>query len=168
MRERRQPCAGFLAYTHSVTWLTDKECYRLATQADLPAFVEMLCDSEVGRWLWFTPMPPEAVEEDFSPLLAEQTRVASSGGRTRPLRSLRWRARTASFWVRVQPWRWMAAHWASRSASSCVVGRGAEEWGRVSGALRAPTPFIAVERTVWRPPAWRATRARDAFLRVSA
>ena len=63
----------------AVPWQTEKEHYRLATHADLPALVDMLGDPEVGRWLWFTPMPPEAVEEYFSPLLTEQTRVASAG-----------------------------------------------------------------------------------------
>ena len=54
------------------TWNNGSECYRYATENDLPDFAEMLSDPEVGRWLWFTPAPPEMFKMFFSPLLEAQ------------------------------------------------------------------------------------------------
>lgn len=60
-------------------WRGESETYRLATHDDLPKMIEMLGDPEVGRWLWFTPIPPEGVVEYFTPFLDEQTEVVGRG-----------------------------------------------------------------------------------------
>jgi hypothetical protein len=39
----------------------------------------LLSDPEVGRWLWFTPLPDGAIEEFFGPLLDQQTATVESG-----------------------------------------------------------------------------------------
>ena len=54
------------------SWTHETERYRYATREGLPDFVELLSDPEVGRWLWFTPIPPDAVEQYFGPLLDRQ------------------------------------------------------------------------------------------------
>lgn len=54
------------------SWTNETEVYRIASRADLPDFEQMLSDPEVGRWLWFTPMPDGAVEGFFGPLLDQQ------------------------------------------------------------------------------------------------
>ena len=51
--------------TMKTSWNHESEMYRYATTDDLPDFAEMLTDPEVGRWLWFTPIPPEGIEEFF-------------------------------------------------------------------------------------------------------
>ena len=61
------------------SWTYKTERYRFATRGDIPAVVEMLSDPEVGRWLWFTPLPPEAVEAYFRPLLDRQTQELAAG-----------------------------------------------------------------------------------------
>jgi RimJ/RimL family protein N-acetyltransferase len=61
------------------TWIHGSEKYRYATPDDLPDFVEMLTDPEVGRWLWFTPIPPEGVEEFFTPFLETQAEQLKDG-----------------------------------------------------------------------------------------
>ena len=53
-------------------WSYGAERYRHATIRDLPAIVDLLSDPEVGRWLWFTPLPPEGIEAYFRPLLDAQ------------------------------------------------------------------------------------------------
>ena len=55
------------------TWTHETERYRLARREDIPAFVELLSDPEVGRWLWFTPIDAGGVEAYFGPLLDRQT-----------------------------------------------------------------------------------------------
>lgn len=57
----------------------ETERYRYATRDDLPAFTELLADPEVGRWLWFTPLPAEGVEAFFGPFLDRQTRELADG-----------------------------------------------------------------------------------------
>ena len=60
------------------SWTHESERYRYATREDLPAFVELLSDPEVGQWLWFTPLPAEAVEAYFGPFIdrtAEELRA---------------------------------------------------------------------------------------------
>jgi RimJ/RimL family protein N-acetyltransferase len=60
-------------------WTFETERYRYATRDDLPNFVELLTDREVGQWLWFTPLPPEGVEAYFGPLLDRQSGEAETG-----------------------------------------------------------------------------------------
>lgn len=60
-------------------WTHETERYRYATRADLPAFVELLSDPEVGRWLWFAPLPPDAVEAYFGPFLDRQAEELGRG-----------------------------------------------------------------------------------------
>ncbi len=60
-------------------WVHATETYRWALPADLPAFVALLDDPEVCRWLWFTPLPPGGAEAYFSPLL-EQSAAALERG----------------------------------------------------------------------------------------
>jgi RimJ/RimL family protein N-acetyltransferase len=55
------------------------ERYRLAEDRDLAPIVSMLTDSEVGRWLWFTPGTPEMFETFFAPLIEAQTREIATG-----------------------------------------------------------------------------------------
>ena len=55
------------------TWNNGSENYRYASMDDLPDFAKMLSDPEVGRWLWFTPAPPEMFKMFFTPLLEAQT-----------------------------------------------------------------------------------------------
>lgn len=61
------------------SWTHETERYRYATREDLPAFVDLLADPEVGRWLWFTPMPPEAVEAYFGPFFDRQKAEHDAG-----------------------------------------------------------------------------------------
>ena len=61
------------------SWTCETERYRYATRDDLPAFVELLSDPEVGTWLWFTPLPPEAVEAYFGPFLDRQSSELDAG-----------------------------------------------------------------------------------------
>ena len=63
--------------THS--WTHDTERYRYATREDIAAFAEMLADPEVGRWLWFTPLPPDAVEAYFGPFIDRQAGELDAG-----------------------------------------------------------------------------------------
>lgn len=60
-------------------WTHETERYRYATREDLPAFVRLLSDPEVGRLLWFTPLPAEAVGAYFGPFLDGQTRELGAG-----------------------------------------------------------------------------------------
>jgi len=60
-------------------WTHETERYRYATREDLPAFVRMLSDPEVGRWLWFTPAPAEALNGFFAPLLDQQAAQIAAG-----------------------------------------------------------------------------------------
>lgn len=59
----------------AMSWLFDTERYRLADRGDLDAITDMLSDPEVGRWLWFTPLPPEAIAQYFGPLLDAKNAV---------------------------------------------------------------------------------------------
>ena len=61
------------------SWTHETERYRYATREDIPAFVELLSDPEVGRWLWFTPIPPNAVEAYFGPFLDRQVEELDAG-----------------------------------------------------------------------------------------
>lgn len=58
-----------------MTWLFDTERYRFSDRGDLEAITDMLSDPEVGRWLWFTPLSPEAIATYFGPLLDAQDSV---------------------------------------------------------------------------------------------
>jgi len=59
-------------------WTHGDERYRYSTRADLPDFAAMLADPEVGRWLWFTPLPEGAVDGFFGPLIdAQQAQLAA-------------------------------------------------------------------------------------------
>ncbi len=49
------------------------------TRADIPAVAEMISDPEVGRWLWFAPLPTEAVEAFFGPMLDQQETAVQAG-----------------------------------------------------------------------------------------
>lgn len=60
-------------------WTNDSERYRLSTRADLPDFAAMLNDPEVGKWLWFTPLPEGAAEGFFGPLIDQQLATAKKG-----------------------------------------------------------------------------------------
>ena len=60
-------------------WTLGTERYRYATREDLPAFARLLSDPEVGRWLWFAPLPAEAVDAYFGPLLDRQTQELAAG-----------------------------------------------------------------------------------------
>lgn len=62
-----------------MTWSLGKESYRFATHDDLPSMVEMLADPEVGRWLWFAPLPAEGVRAYFQPLLDAQEKALAEG-----------------------------------------------------------------------------------------
>lgn len=55
------------------SWTFETERYRYATREDIPAFTELLSDPEVGRWLWFTPIPADGVEAYFGPFIDRQT-----------------------------------------------------------------------------------------------
>ena len=79
MLSNRQICE--LGYHTLMTgsWTHETERYRYATRADLRAFVELLSDPDVGRWLWFTPIPPDAVGEYFGPLLDRQAKELDAG-----------------------------------------------------------------------------------------
>ncbi len=61
------------------SWTLETERYRFSTRADLPDFASMLADPEVGRWLWFTPLPEGAVEGFFGPLIDGQTEELAAG-----------------------------------------------------------------------------------------
>lgn len=61
------------------SWTCETERYRLAIRDDIPAVVEMLSDPEVCRWLWFAPLPPDAVEAYFGPLIDRQTTERAAG-----------------------------------------------------------------------------------------
>ncbi len=63
------------------TWTHTTERYRYATRADFPAFDELLSDPEVGRWLWFTPLPPDGVAQFFGPLVDRQLEQLANGER---------------------------------------------------------------------------------------
>jgi len=63
----------------SDSWTHETERYRYAIREDIPAFIEMLSDPEVGRWLWFTPIPPDGVEQYFGPLLDRQATERAAG-----------------------------------------------------------------------------------------
>ena len=63
----------------SGAWEHESEVYRLATRADLPDFERMLADPEVGRWLWFTPLPEGATQGFFGPLIDQQQKQAAAG-----------------------------------------------------------------------------------------
>ncbi len=63
----------------SDSWTHETERYRYANREDIPAFIEMLSDPEVGRWLWFTPIPPDGVEQYFGPLLDRQATERAAG-----------------------------------------------------------------------------------------
>lgn len=54
------------------SWRGPSEVIRYATLADLPQFVTLLADPQVGQWLWFTPAPPEMFESFFKPLIEAQ------------------------------------------------------------------------------------------------
>lgn len=60
-------------------WQYESEIYRLATRQDLPDFERMLADPEVGRWLWFTPLPAGATEGFFGPLIDQQQKQSAAG-----------------------------------------------------------------------------------------
>ena len=61
------------------SWTYKTEHYRFATRDDIPEVAEMLSDPEVGRWLWFAPSPPKAVEAYFAPLIDRQTKELAAG-----------------------------------------------------------------------------------------
>ena len=63
----------------SDSWTHETERYRYANREDIPAFIEMLSDPEVGRWLWFTPIPPDGVEQYFGALLDRQATARAAG-----------------------------------------------------------------------------------------
>ena len=63
----------------SDSWTHETERYRYATRDDLAAFTELLSDPEVGRWLWFTPVPAGGVEQFFGPLLDKQAAEVAAG-----------------------------------------------------------------------------------------
>ena len=63
----------------SDSWAHETERYRYANREDIPAFIERLSDPEVGRWLWFTPIPPDGVEQYFGPLLDRQATERAAG-----------------------------------------------------------------------------------------
>lgn len=55
------------------SWTHQSERYRYAVLEDLPSFVAMLSNPEVGRWLWFTPATKEMIDAFFTPYLESQT-----------------------------------------------------------------------------------------------
>jgi len=57
----------------------ETERYRYAVRAEMPLFVELLSDPEVGRWLWFTPIAPDALASFFGPLLDRQNKELRRG-----------------------------------------------------------------------------------------
>ena len=63
----------------SETWTHETERYRYANREDIPDFTELLSDPEVGRWLWFTPIPVDGVGEYFGPLLDRQAKELAAG-----------------------------------------------------------------------------------------
>jgi [ribosomal protein S5]-alanine N-acetyltransferase len=60
-------------------WTYETERYRYATRADLADFAALLGDPEVGRWLWFTPLPDGAVDGFFGSLLDQQAGTIAQG-----------------------------------------------------------------------------------------
>ncbi len=60
-------------------WTNGSEVYRFAGAADLAGIQEMLADPEVGRWLWFTPLPPSEVEAFFTPYFEAHEAALSEG-----------------------------------------------------------------------------------------
>jgi len=60
-------------------WTHETERYRYATREDIPAFIELLSDPDVGQWLWFTPLPADAVEAYFGPILDRQAKELDAG-----------------------------------------------------------------------------------------
>jgi len=74
-----------LEYAGAMTesWTHETERYRYATRDDLPSFARFLSDPEVARWLWFAPLPAEAVESFFGPFIDEQARDVAAGGAPR-------------------------------------------------------------------------------------
>ena len=75
--------AGLAAYHARMndSWTHQTERYRYATRDDLPAFAELLADPEVGRWLWFTPLPEGGLEGFFGPFLDKQAKELAAGER---------------------------------------------------------------------------------------
>jgi RimJ/RimL family protein N-acetyltransferase len=65
------------------SWTHETERYRYATREDIPAFVELLSDPEVGRWLWFTPIPPAGVKAFFGPFIDRQAGELEAGNTPR-------------------------------------------------------------------------------------
>ena len=55
------------------------ESYRFSTREDLPDFAEMLADPEVGRWLWFAPLPEGGAEAFFTPFVDGQSEALAAG-----------------------------------------------------------------------------------------
>ena len=46
---------------------------------DLLRIADMLSDSGLGRWPWFTPAPPEMFAQFFAPLIDAQTEQLDRG-----------------------------------------------------------------------------------------
>ncbi len=65
--------------TSTTTWSDGAERYRFAGADDVPRIATMLCDPEVGRWLWFTPGTEEMFEAYFTPFIATQTEQLAAG-----------------------------------------------------------------------------------------
>ena len=54
------------------SWQGSSETIRYSITTDIPKIAAMLCDPAVGRWLWFTPAPPEMFESFFGPFIDAQ------------------------------------------------------------------------------------------------
>ncbi len=61
------------------SWTVGDVRIRFASFDDLAHVVDMLADPEVARWLWFTPAPPEAFEQFFTPLFDAQDAELADG-----------------------------------------------------------------------------------------
>ena len=61
------------------SWIHETERYRYATSEDIPSFTELLADPEVGRWLWYTPIPLDGVGEYVGRHLDRQAQAGAAG-----------------------------------------------------------------------------------------
>jgi RimJ/RimL family protein N-acetyltransferase len=75
----RKPVAVKYTWRMLGPWTNETERYRYSTRADLPDFAALLGDPEVGRWLWFTPLPEGAMDGFFGPLLDQQAEAVANG-----------------------------------------------------------------------------------------
>ncbi|MEM6995089.1 MAG: GNAT family N-acetyltransferase [Myxococcota bacterium] len=57
----------------------EPERYRFARPTDIDAFITMLSNEAVGRWLWFVPAPPAALRAYFLPIVERQWQALADG-----------------------------------------------------------------------------------------